>query len=46
MRLGVLIALREEALFDPLVTRRRGRCCFEQDGLLLEALAASPRMQG
>ena len=36
--LGRRIELAPEALFDKLVTRRRGGYCFEQNGLLLEVL--------
>lgn len=35
---GRPIDLRPEALFDKLVTRRRGGYCFEQNGLLLAVL--------
>lgn len=37
--LGEPISLRPEALFDKLVTRRRGGYCFEQNGLFLAVLA-------
>jgi N-hydroxyarylamine O-acetyltransferase len=36
--LGRPIELSPDALFDKLVTRRRGGYCFEQNGLLLEVL--------
>ena len=37
---GVGISLAPAALFDKLVTRRRGGYCFEQNALLADALAA------
>jgi len=36
--LGKRIDLSNEALFDKLVTKKRGGYCFEQNGLLLHAL--------
>jgi N-hydroxyarylamine O-acetyltransferase len=38
--LGRGIDLAPEAVFDKLVTRRRGGYCFEQNGLFAQALAA------
>lgn len=38
--LGRGISLDPDALFDKLVTRRRGGYCFEQNGLFLSALTA------
>lgn len=38
--LGRGIDLAPDALFDKLVTRRRGGYCFEQNGLFLQALEA------
>lgn len=40
IRLGRPISLEPGAIFDKLVTRRRGGYCFEQNGLLGWALAA------
>ena len=38
VRLGRGIELAPDAIFDKLVTRRRGGYCFEQNGLFLRAL--------
>ena len=38
--LGKGIDIAQEAVFDKLVRRRRGGYCFEQNGLLLQALMA------
>jgi len=40
VRRGVPIDLAPDRVFDKLVTRKRGGYCFEQNGLLLEALRA------
>ncbi len=40
IRLGRGIAIDGEAVFDKLVTRRRGGYCFEQNRLLCDALTA------
>ena len=40
VRLGRGISLAPAAIFDKLVTRKRGGYCFEQNGLFLDALAA------
>ena len=37
---GVPLSMEEDALFDKMVTRRRGGYCFEQNGLLYAALCA------
>lgn len=40
LHLGRRIAIDPESVFQKLVVRRRGGYCFEQNGLLLEALRA------
>lgn len=40
VQLGAVPSLDPQAIFDKLVTRRRGGWCYEQNGLLGQALAA------
>ncbi|GAB3999308.1 hypothetical protein GCM10029992_27700 [Glycomyces albus] len=40
IHLGMPIRLERDALFDKLVTRRRGGFCYEQNGVLAHALEA------